>query len=77
MKICSECEGGWYSGNIVLHSPGADHVCFGAGTLIKQVGPILWRVQFFDGREFEMANWSLKKITGALTEHYIDGKITK
>jgi len=52
-------------------------VCFGAGTLIKQVGPILWRVQFFDGREFEMANWSLKKITGALTEHYIDGKITK
>ena len=64
-------------GNIVLHSPGPSYISFGAGTLIKRTGRIVWHVQFFDGREFEMANWSLKKITGLLTDDSEDGKIER
>jgi hypothetical protein len=55
-------------GNIVLHSPGGDHICFGPGTLIKKRPPQIWEVKFFDGREFEMVHWSLKKITDPLTK---------
>jgi len=54
-------------GNIVLHTPGKEHVCFGVGTLIKKTGDELWIVKFFDGREFEMINWALKKIEPPLT----------
>jgi hypothetical protein len=56
-----------HCGDIVLHDPPAPHPSCGAGTLISQCGPVRWQVKFFDGREIEMIEWCLKKITSPLT----------
>lgn len=63
------------AGDIVFHSPGGDHRSFGGGTLIKRESTQSWMVQFFDGRQFKMINWVLKKITQPLTNSGHSGKM--
>jgi hypothetical protein len=75
MKIFSNNDLDLQCGNIVEHYPGPEHISFGVGTLIKKTGDELWIVKFFDGREFEMVSWGLKKIRRPLTAEYYSCRV--